>query len=506
MPGPMTAWARFLWGPGPSRSRRSPPSAAQSSFSPTQAAPRNKLGAALHATRPGSTRRSPPSAGAIEVQPDHGRGPYATWATHSVGAGPVRRGGRRLPASDRIAARLCRGTRQPRHCAARAGSARARRSPPTGRAIQTQARPGRGPQQPGQCPAVPGVDLTRRSPPSAARSSSSPTGRGPQQPGQRPLCARAGSTRRSPPTTGDRARARLCRGPRSTWGSHWRSGPARRGDRRLSTARSSSSRIRPRPITTSATCSRIRAGSTRHWPASAGPSSSSPASPGREQRCLYLVLPSGLRRARDPGRASPLGRSSSPAPGELASSPMLNDRSPDRRLRIGYVSPDFRVHPVGRFMLPLLESHDHSNFEIFCYSSFERPGRDHRRCRARPMSGAKSPASPMSSSPAPSARIEIDILVDLTMHMANNRLLVFARKPAPVQVTYLAYCGTTGLGTMDYRLTDPLSRSAGPGRADYYRAVDPSARDVLVLSAGDRDATGRTPCRPWRPAISPSAV
>jgi predicted O-linked N-acetylglucosamine transferase (SPINDLY family) len=61
---------------------------------------------------------------------------------------------------------------------------------------------------------------------------------------------------------------------------------------------------------------------------------------------------------------------------------------------------------------------------------------------------------------------QIDVLVDLTMHMARNRMLLFARKPAPVQVTYLAYCSTTGLETMDYRLTDP--HLDPPGMNDAY--------------------------------------
>ena len=146
--------------------------------------------------------------------------------------------------------------------------------------------------------------------------------------------------------------------------------------------------------------------------------------------------------------------------------PHLNDRSPDRRLRIGYVSPDFRRHPVGRFLLPLLESHDHQSFEIFCYASVRIPDAMTDRCRAH--ADVWRDVLGLSDEQVAHAirQDQIDILVDLTMHMANNRLLVFARKPAPVQVTYLAYCGTTGLSTMDYRLTDPYLDP--PGRDERF--------------------------------------
>jgi predicted O-linked N-acetylglucosamine transferase (SPINDLY family) len=132
-----------------------------------------------------------------------------------------------------------------------------------------------------------------------------------------------------------------------------------------------------------------------------------------------------------------------------------NDRNPNRRLRIGYVSPDFRYHPVGLFLVPLLAQHDHGNFEIVCYSDARRPDAVTQQFRARADLWRETRQLSDEQLAAQIREDRIDVLVDLTMHMASSRLLVFARKPAPVQITYLAYCGTTGLETMDYRLTDP---------------------------------------------------
>ena len=135
--------------------------------------------------------------------------------------------------------------------------------------------------------------------------------------------------------------------------------------------------------------------------------------------------------------------------------PHTNLPDPQRRLRIGYVSPDFRDHVDSFFMVPLLSNHDHTQFEIFCYSQVIRPDALTERIRGY----ADVWRNIVGLSDAQTAELvrsdQIDILVDLKMHTGNNRLLVFARKPAPVQVAWLGYPGTTGLSTIDYRLTDP---------------------------------------------------
>jgi len=135
--------------------------------------------------------------------------------------------------------------------------------------------------------------------------------------------------------------------------------------------------------------------------------------------------------------------------------PHANDRNPERPLRIGYVSPDFRDHCQSLFTIPLLSNHDPKAFEIFCYSHVRRPDAVTERIHGC----AHVWRSILGMTDDEAARIiredRIDVLVDLTMHMANGRPLIFARKPAPVQAAWLAYPGTTGLSAMDYRLTDP---------------------------------------------------
>jgi predicted O-linked N-acetylglucosamine transferase (SPINDLY family) len=136
--------------------------------------------------------------------------------------------------------------------------------------------------------------------------------------------------------------------------------------------------------------------------------------------------------------------------------PHQNERSPERRLRIGYVSPDFREHVLTLSTIPLLSNHDHENFEIFCYSSVGKP--DAFSDRIRGLADVFREVAALSDVALAKVirRDRIDILVDLTMHMSDNRLLVFARRPAPIQLCWQAYPGTTGLETMDYRVSDAL--------------------------------------------------
>jgi protein O-GlcNAc transferase len=134
--------------------------------------------------------------------------------------------------------------------------------------------------------------------------------------------------------------------------------------------------------------------------------------------------------------------------------PHRNDRTPDRRLRVGYVSSYVGQSVIGWNLLPLLANHDHEQFEVFCYSAAR--GRDDLTGRvAAAVDVWRDIARLEDTETAELIRADgIDILVDLNLHTTGNRLLVFARKPAPVQVTYLAYCGTSGMDAMDYRLSD----------------------------------------------------
>jgi protein O-GlcNAc transferase len=141
--------------------------------------------------------------------------------------------------------------------------------------------------------------------------------------------------------------------------------------------------------------------------------------------------------------------------------PAALSRPLHRRLRIGYVSPDFRDHCHAMFTIPLLAHHDREAFEIYCYSLVERPDAHTERI-ARHADVWRNAVALDDAALCDQIRAdEIDILVDLAMHMANGRPLVFARRAAPIQAAYLAYPGTTGIPAIDYRLTDPRLDPSG---------------------------------------------
>ena len=184
---------------------------------------------------------------------------------------------------------------------------------------------------------------------------------------------------------------------------------------------------------------------------------------------------------------------------------MTTSRIPIGDLRIGYVSSEFRDHADSFFTVPLLSNHDHGGFEIFCYAEVARPDAltDRLRGYADVWRNIAGLSDPQVADLVRSDRI--DILVDLKLHTADNRLLVFARKPAPVQVTWLGYPGTTGLSTIDYRLTDPYLDP--PGLFDaFYSEESVRLPDTFWCYDPLTDQPPVGALRPWNPARSPSAA
>jgi len=193
------------------------------------------------------------------------------------------------------------------------------------------------------------------------------------------------------------------------------------------------------------------------------------ASPRAASNLLYALYflpeddPTRIRREHDAWaqtQARPSPRTADPATRD-------RDAGSSTRIRIGYVSPDFRRHVVGFNMLPLFREHDHGGFEIFCYSNVPSPDEltDRFRSYADQWRDIQSLTDDQAADVIRADRI--DILVDLALHMSDNRLPVFARKPAAVQATFAGYPGTTGLRTVDYRLTDPYLDPPGNQDNDF---------------------------------------
>ncbi len=145
----------------------------------------------------------------------------------------------------------------------------------------------------------------------------------------------------------------------------------------------------------------------------------------------------------------------------LRMSPLVRDKAPNRKLRIGYVSPDFRLHAVNYFFENLLNNHDRTQFQIYAYSNVKKED----EVTARLKRGTDYWRNIRNKNDDEAADMieadQIDILVDLAGHTGENRLMIFARKPAPIQVSWLGYPATTGLKAIDYRITDSYAEPQG---------------------------------------------
>jgi len=147
--------------------------------------------------------------------------------------------------------------------------------------------------------------------------------------------------------------------------------------------------------------------------------------------------------------------------GRRTTLPYGNAPDPGRPLTIGYLSPDFCGHPVGAFLEPLLSNHDLSAFEIICYSNTVKEDATTVRFKSCAKHFRDISNLPDDEAEKLVRGDGVDLLVDCAGHTFGNRLALMARKPAPVQITFLGYPGTTGLSSIDCRLTDAICDPEG---------------------------------------------
>ena len=151
--------------------------------------------------------------------------------------------------------------------------------------------------------------------------------------------------------------------------------------------------------------------------------------------------------------------------------PFKNDPSPDRRLRIGYISGDFRLHSVNHFFQPLLEAHHKEVADIYCYANLRTP--DAITERLQTFATAWRDVYKLTNDEVADLirEDEIDVLIELSGHTGHNRLMMLAQKPAPIQASFLGYPATTGLNTMDYRISDIYADPPGMTENHYTENV-----------------------------------
>jgi predicted O-linked N-acetylglucosamine transferase (SPINDLY family) len=176
---------------------------------------------------------------------------------------------------------------------------------------------------------------------------------------------------------------------------------------------------------------------------------------------------------------------------------------PARRLRIGYLSPDFKDHAVMRFLEPVLEHHDRAAFDVFCYHTGSAVDETTRRIQASPLTWRHIPQIADAQLLAMLRNDALDILVELSGHTSGHRLGVLARRAAPVQATYIGCPSSTGLTTIDYRVVDGITDPPGadteaaerlerlPGCFLCYRPPEggPGAADARRNAGGERPIT-----------------